>query len=86
MVTWDVVSAIDQNGIIIMYEVQYEPLETFNGNITTMTMTIRAPQQTVVLRNLQEFVDYNISVRAFTSEGEGPYSSEITERTFQDSK
>ncbi len=82
VVIWYMVRDIDQNGIITMYEVRYEPLETFNDTITTMTET--AQQRTVVLRNLQEYVDYNISVRAYTSEGEGPYSTEITERTLED--
>ena len=84
MVTWDMVPAIDQNGIITMYEVRYEPLETFGGQIQTQTMTVQAPMMSVTLRNLQEFVNYNISVRAYTSVGEGPYSSGMTAMTQQD--
>ena len=36
------------------------------------------------LTGLQEFTEYNISVRAYTSVGPGPYSEEVTNRTFED--
>ena len=85
-VRWEEVIAIDQNGIITMYEVRYEPLETFDDSIRTMTVNVTAPEQSVILGDLQEYVDYNISVRAYTSVGEGPYSAEITERTFEDGR
>jgi hypothetical protein len=38
----------------------------------------------VVLMGLEEFVDYNISVRAFTNVGVGPYSVGIVEMTNKD--
>ena len=40
----------------------------------------------VILMDLEEFFDYNISVRAFTSAGVGPYSDEVTATTFEDGK
>ncbi len=86
MVTWDMVPTIDQNGIITMYEVQYEPLEVFGGQIQTQTMNVSVPNRSVTLRNLQEFVNYTISVRAYTSVGEGPYSVGMTAMTQQDGK
>ena len=64
-----------------MYEVLYQPLETFEGAIQTLTMNIAAPEMSLVLMDLQEFVYYNISVRAYTSVGAGPYSEEITVQT-----
>ena len=79
LVSWDMVPAIDQNGIITMYEVQYKPLETFGGQIQTETVNVAAPEMSVNLTNLQEFVNYDISVRAFTSVGEGPYSTVLTQ-------
>ena len=75
---------MDQNGVIIMYEVLYQPQETFNGAIGESTVTISAPEMSVVLMDLQEYVNYTISVRAYTSVGEGPYSEGIIDLTNED--
>ena len=69
-----------------MYEVLYQPQETFNGAIGDLTVNVSAPETSVVLMNLQEYVNYTISVRAYTSVGEGPYSEGIVELTNEDSK
>ena len=86
MVTWDEVSPMSQNGLTTNYEVLYEPLESFNGQISAETMNVSESVFTLRLMNLEEFVSYNVSVRAYTSAGEGPYSSEITNTTLQDSE
>ena len=86
MVTWDIVLPIDQNGVITMYEVLYQPQETFNGAIGDLTVNVSAPEMSVVLMNLQEYVNYTISVRAYSSVGEGPYSDSIIELTNEDSE
>ena len=78
------VPPIDQNGIITMYEVMYQPLETFNGNISTQTINVSGTEMSVFQIELQEFVNYTISVRAYTSVGAGPYSDEVTVLTLQD--
>ena len=83
-VSWEEVPAIDQNGEIITYEVQYEPVQTFNGQISTAIMN--TSMLSINLTGLQEFVDYNISVRAYTSAGPGPYSEEILNTTAMDGK
>ncbi len=70
--------------MITMYEVLYQPLETFDGNITTQTMNVT--ERSANLTGLEEFVNYTISVRAYTSEGVGPYSEEMTVMTPEDSK
>ena len=82
--SWEEVPAIDQNGIIIMYQVQYEPLETCNGSI--YTLKTNTTMLTTTLTDLEEYVEYNITVRAYTSVGPGPYSLPITERTDEDGK
>ena len=82
MVSWDEVPPIDRNGIVTIYEVLYEPLETFEGAIRSQIMN--TADLFIPLTNLQEFAEYNISVRAYTSEGPGPYSEEITRRTLED--
>ena len=86
LVSWDIVPPIDQNGIITMYEVLYQPLETFGGAIEILTTNVSASEMSVVLMDLQEFVYYNISVRAYTSVGEGPYSEATNAQTDEDSK
>ena len=86
-VIWEEVPEINHNGIIIMYEVQYEPLETFDGQISTDTVNItNISILSTDLTGLEEFVQYNISVRAYTSVGPGPYSDPVTVRTLEDGK
>ena len=83
MVTWDIVHEIDQNGVITMYEVLYVPLETFGGAIGPLSVNVI--EQRATLTDLQEYVNYTISVRAYT---ELLYcnSEPVTRETFQDSK
>ena len=81
-VSWNEVPEIDRNGIITMYEVMYEPLMTFDGQLQTLNVTTNSTS--INLNGLQEYVNYNISVRAYTSEGPGNYSEEVTTRTLED--
>ena len=81
-VTWEDIPPIRRNGIITAYEVLYEPLETFGGFIGSER--VNTTHHYFVLVGLQEYVDYNISVRAYTRVGPGPYSQAITNQTFQD--
>ena len=71
MVTWNMVLPIDQNGVITMYEVMYTPLEVFGGAIGTNTTRVSGSELSVVLMGLQEYVNYTLSVRAYTSVGMG---------------
>ena len=80
-VSWEEVAEIDRRGIITEYEVMYEPLMTF-GELTTLT--VNTTNLSITLMNLEEYVEYNISVRAYTSVGPGPYSVGIAGRTFED--
>ena len=67
-----------------MYQVLYEPLETFNGVIGPQTVNVTGQQETI-LKNLEESVNYSISARAYTSAGPGPYSDRnaVTALTFE---
>ena len=84
LVTWEEIPAIDENGVITIYEVEFVPLETFDGQIATNSVNISDLNAT--LTDLEEYVEYNISVRAYTSVGPGPYSDPVTNRTLEDSK
>ncbi len=77
-VTWNEVALIDQNGVITMYEVLYTPLEDFGGQISANTTNVSGLEQSVILNYLQEYVNYTITVRAYTLEGPGLSSSEMT--------
>ena len=70
-----------QNGIITGYNITYQSLtENDNGFVTA-----RRNDRQANLTGLKEFVEYNISVVAFTVKGDGPPFVFIV-RTDQDSK
>ncbi len=81
-VMWQEVAAIDQNGNITVYEV------TYNGEFDVMNQSNFTDGNTQVLNitGLDEFADYTISVRAYTSMGPGPYSPIALVTTDEDSK
>ena len=83
LVLWLEDLPIDRNGEHVMHEVRYEPLTTYGGQIQPMTLNTTIVGN-ATLTGLQEFTEYNISVRAYTSVGPGPYSEEVTNRTFED--
>ena len=69
-----------------MYKVMYTPLETFEGALQSNSTILLEPARSVNLTGLEEYVNYNISVRAFASVGVGPSSVVVTVLTLQDSK
>ena len=81
-VSWEEVPAINRSGLITVYEVRYDPLETFDGLISTNTTN--TTMLNITLTGLEEYVEYNISVRAYTSVGPGPYSDGLVNRTEED--
>ena len=85
MVAWEELPSIDQNGIIITYEVLLEPVEALGGMIMEQQF-INSTGLSVNLANLQEFVNYSISVRAYTVVGPGNYGNAIVRMTLEDGK
>ena len=95
---WSEVPAIDRNGIITQYEVEYNQT-TFNVS-TAQTVTVNSTMilftdenmaqsvivdiMTALLSGLHEYVEYSIRVRAYTSVGPGPYSDAINVTTDED--
>lgn len=82
-VSWEEVPQADQNGIIIAYEVLSEPQVTFNGAL--MEEVINVTNMSVLLDDLHPFVNYSISVRAYTIVGDGPYAT-VVALTMEDSR
>ena len=85
-VSWNEVPPIDQNGVIMAYEITYTPLENFTGVIGLNSTNVSGSDLSVSLVGLQEYVNYSILVRAYTSEGPGPYSTPVIQLTLEDSK
>ena len=84
-VSWQDVPAISQNGIITQYEVEYNQ-SRFAQVPMSDTTVVNASQLTVELTDLEEDVEYSISVRAYTSVGPGPFSAAIANTTFEDGR
>ena len=83
LVKWDEVPADQRNGIITGYTITYHSqTENDNGNVVAGRYDLEKN-----LTNLKEYVNYNITVFAFTAIGDGPVSNPvIVVRTDQDSK
>ena len=82
-VNWTEVPDIDQNGAITIYEVEYEPLVTF-GTLVKKALITDSANVSITLVDLEEYVEYNISVRAYTSVGPGPFTLETSVQTEED--
>ena len=80
-VWWEEVQTDLQNGIITGYNITYESQTKKDNGVVLAGPNDRQAN----LTGLKEFVQYNISVVAFTVKGDGP-PSVIVVRTDQDSK
>ena len=84
-VSWEPPSLIDWNGIITLYEVEYNQT-TFDEATRTQTMLLNASFSTVSITGLEEYTEYFLRVRAYTSMGPGPYSPPVITMTLEDGK
>lgn len=78
-VTWDPPTREHRNGQIIRYDVQFHKK---NDHSTIIERNIT--QNKAVFTNLEENTDYVFHVRAYTSQGGGPFSEKITVTTERD--
>ncbi len=76
-IRWEAVEEIERNGEIIVYTITYTPQTTFGGSIGEEAMNVSGTELSTNITGLQEFVSYNISIRAYTSVGAGPDSDEV---------
>ena len=80
---WDEVAADKQNGIIRGYNITYKS-QTENNDGSVLAGPVDRQNN---LTNLKEYVNYDITVFAFTVKGNGPVNDPvIVVRTDQDSK
>ena len=84
MVQWSEVANRARNGEITHYEVQFFPLMEFDGGIYNGSVLTVDMSTVHILADLQEYVTYNISVRAYNGAGAGPYSDGTIVTTHQD--
>ena len=82
-VHWSEVNTIDRNGVITYYEVEYNQT-TFSDDTIHATILVDSLTFMVEVTDLEEYVEYFVRVRAYTSVGAGPYSDTVMERTEQD--
>ena len=84
-VTWQNVIGKHRNGIINGFKIFYQATGEFAENKTEHLLTVNnGSADLVVLTGLEKYIEYNISVLAFTSKGDGPNSTEVTATTDQD--
>lgn len=83
LVSWAELPIINRNGLIILYEILYEPCNTSDQFASYIRNTTGL---SVILMGLRPFVTYAISVRAYTIAGHGPYSAVHLNRTQEDGK
>ena len=84
-VSWEEVPIIDQNGVITQYEVEYNQT-TFDSVMSPTNTFVDSTVLSVNLIELEEYVDYSIRVKAYTSVGPGPYSEVVMATTLEDCK
>ena len=83
LVIWDPVPEIDRNGIVTQYEVEFNQ-STFSEISTSNLIITNGSVQMVELEGLEEYVEYSLRVRAYTSVCPGPFSVTVVTRTFED--
>ena len=76
-VRWMDVPPLHENGIIEIYEVLYQPLQSYDMTQQRMNTS----DLSILLENLHEFANYSIQVRAYTNVGPGNYSDQEIDET-----
>ena len=79
LVSWSEIDPISQNGIITLYEVVYSAGSSLNQSVFSNGSSFA-----LHITGLEEDVEYNISVRAYTSVGPGPFSNVVMKTTKED--
>ena len=80
MVSWQPPRAIDHNGEITGYQINY----TRVGFSNTMTMNFNSETRQGTLSGLVAFVEYSVRIAAVNSAGTGTFSNATIERSGQD--
>ena len=82
IMSWVGIPADQQNGQLTNYEITYFEQAPFLLH-THVAVNISATALQYTVTGLEEDVSYHFTIRAYTSVGSGPYSSEISVRTLE---
>ena len=74
---WEEVPEIDQNGVIIYFEIRVDPAQF--QDVTYVNVS--GSELVLVVGGLEESADYSFSIRAYTIAGPGPFSDVTTSTT-----
>lgn len=86
-VEWSNVEEDERNGNITHFELilSLSSLTATNdSNISSVQASWK--DRDIVFEDLEEFTEYNVSLRAFTVIGPGPFSPHLSVRTLEDGK
>ena len=83
MVSWEHPPPQDRNGIITDYLIY---LQIRDGSEDIFMKNTNSNETTFTVENLEELTEYNISVAAVTSAGEGNENGKVIQRTLNDSE
>ena len=83
IVSWLMLECQDRLGFTTMYEVRYS---IFGESAYQTLNTSYGNETSLFLPGLEEFTNYTIEVRAYTSVGPGPYSDPVDVQTLEDCK
>ena len=83
MVSWEHPLPQDRNGIITDYLIY---VQIRDGSKNIFMRNTNSNETTFTVENLEEFTEYNISVAAVTSAGEGNENGKVIQRTLNDSE
>ena len=83
-ITW--AEPLMTNGNVSSYDIQYRGISSVNTVLSNFSQVqmFSVASTIAVLQDLVPFSVYNISVRASTGAGPGPFSAEISVRTLED--
>lgn len=84
-VGWEPLPPISPTSPVTQYEVELTQ-DTFDDISRIFNTTVNSESLKTDITGLEEYVEYSIRVRAYTSAGAGPYSDPVQETTLEDCK
>lgn len=85
-ITWNSLTRQVANGLVKMYQVRLDLKESCTSFHTSFNSTFNTSKTEILLSSLSMCTRYEVSVRAFTEAGPGPYSQSLAIQTLGESK